>query len=42
VQREFDGEAWQDGEDWVSVIDTKDQDFVAHEHYSHEGNLSSS
>jgi len=37
VQREFDGEAWQDGEDWVSVIDTKDQDFVAHEHYSHEG-----
>jgi len=37
VQREFDGEDWQDGEDWVSVTDTKDQDFVAHEHYSHEG-----
>jgi hypothetical protein len=37
VQREFDGETWQRGEDWVSVIDTKDQDFVAHEHYSHEG-----
>ena len=37
VQREFDGETWQEGEDWVSVIDTKDQDFIAHEHYSHEG-----
>ena len=37
VQREFDGETWQDGEDWVSIIDPKDQDPVAHEHYSHEG-----
>ncbi len=37
VQREFDGQEWQEGEDWVSVEDTKDQDPVAHEHYSHEG-----
>ena len=37
VQREFDGESWETGNDWVSVIDPKDQDFVAHEHYSHEG-----
>jgi hypothetical protein len=37
VQRAYDGEEWQQGEDWVSVIDPKDQDFVAHEHYSHEG-----
>ncbi len=37
VQRAFDGERWQEGEDWVSVIDTQDQDFEAHEHYSHEG-----
>jgi len=37
VQREFDGQVWQDGEDWVSVEDTQDQDPVAHEHYSHEG-----
>jgi hypothetical protein len=37
VQRSFDGEEWQDGEDWVSVIDPQDQDFVVHEHYSHEG-----
>ncbi|MCJ2541220.1 MAG: hypothetical protein LN414_08125 [Candidatus Thermoplasmatota archaeon] len=37
VQREFDGDEWQKGVDWVSVIDTQDQDFVAHEHYSHEG-----
>ncbi len=37
VQRAFDGEDWQDGEDWVSVVDTQDQDFIAHEHYSHEG-----
>jgi len=37
VQREYDGRGWQTGNDWVSVVDTKDQDFVAHEHYSHEG-----
>jgi hypothetical protein len=37
VQRGFDGETWQDGEDWVSVIDPKDQDFVKHETYSHDG-----
>jgi hypothetical protein len=37
VQRAYDGEQWQEGEDWVSVIDPKDQDFVVHEHYSHEG-----
>ncbi len=37
VQREFDGQEWKEGEDWVSVEDTQDQDPVAHEHYSHEG-----
>jgi hypothetical protein len=37
VQREFDGETWQEGEDWVSVVDTQDQYFATHEHYSHEG-----
>ncbi len=37
VQREFDGETLGEGEDWVSVLDTKDHDFAAHEHYSHEG-----
>lgn len=37
VQREFDGEEWQEDEDWVSVIDPRDQDFVKHENYSHEG-----
>jgi hypothetical protein len=37
VQREWDGEEWEDGEDWVSVLDPQDQDPVAHEHYSHEG-----
>ncbi len=37
VQREHDGETLQEGEDWVSVEDPSDHDFVAHEHYSHEG-----
>ena len=37
VQREFDGERLGEDEDWVSVLDTQDHDFVAHEHYSHEG-----
>ena len=37
VQREFDGDEWQAGEDWVSVVDTQDQDYAAHENYSHEG-----
>jgi hypothetical protein len=37
VHREYDGTALQEGEDWVSVEDPTDQDFVAHEHYSHEG-----
>jgi hypothetical protein len=37
VQRAYDGKGLEEGEDWVSVLDPRDQDFTAHEHYSHEG-----